>query len=48
MNFIDAHQSVQIVLPHNVSFMTDLVRYWRESVSDGVYNVPGAGMQKAR
>jgi hypothetical protein len=53
MNFIDAHPRVQIVFPHNVSFMTDLVLYWRESVSDGVYNVPGfliraAGNSRAR
>ena len=53
MNFIDAHPRAQIVFPHNVSFATDLVLYWRESVFDGVYNVPGsliraAGNSRAR
>jgi hypothetical protein len=41
MNFIDAHPRIQTVFPHDVSVMTDLVLYWRNSVYDGVYNVPG-------
>jgi hypothetical protein len=42
MNFIDVHPRIQTVFPHNVSVMTDLVLYWRESLLDGVYNVPGS------
>jgi alginate export protein len=41
LNFIDAHPRIQTVFPHDVSVMTDLVLYWRNSVHDGVYNVPG-------
>jgi len=53
MNFIDAHPRIQTVFPHDVSVMTDLVLYWRHSVLDGVYNVPGsliraAGNSRAR
>ena len=42
MNFIDAHPRIQTVFPHDVSVMTDLVLYWRNSAFDGVYNVPGS------
>jgi hypothetical protein len=53
MNFIDVHPRIETVLPHDVSVMTDLVVYWRNSVFDGVYNVPGflvrpAGNSRAR
>jgi Alginate export len=41
MNFIDAHPRLQLEVPHNVSVMADFVFYWRESLYDGVYNVPG-------
>ena len=41
MNFIDAHPRIQTVFPHDVSVLTDLVLYWRNSLYDGVYNVPG-------
>jgi hypothetical protein len=47
MNFIDVHPRVQIVFPHDVSLMTDLLVYWRNSVFDGVYNVPGSLIRPA-
>jgi hypothetical protein len=42
MNFIDAHPRIQTLFPHGVTVITDLVLYWRNSVHDGVYNVPGS------
>ena len=47
MNFIDAHPRIQTVFPHGVSVMTDLVLYWRNSVYDGVYNVPDSLIRPA-
>jgi len=47
MNFIDVHPRLQTVFPHDVSIMTDLVVYWRKSVTDGVYNVPGSLIRPA-
>jgi len=35
------------VFPHDVSLMTDLLVYWRNSVFDGVYNVPGSLIRPA-
>jgi Alginate export len=40
-NFIDVHPGVQTQFPHNVSVSTDWLFYWRESLLDGVYAVPG-------
>jgi hypothetical protein len=53
INFIDVHPSAQTQFPHDISVSTDWVVYWRESLGDGVYNVPGflirpAGNSKAR
>jgi hypothetical protein len=42
VNFIDVHPRVQTQFPHAVSVSTDWVIYWRESLLDGVYNVPGS------
>jgi len=47
MNFIDVHPRIQIVFPHDVSLRTDLLFYWRNSVFDGVYNVPGSLIRPA-
>jgi hypothetical protein len=47
MNFIDAHPRIQTVFQHDVSVMTDLVLYWRKSLLDGVYNVPGSLIRAA-
>jgi hypothetical protein len=41
VNFIDVHPRVQTKLPRGVSVSADLVAQWRESLSDGVYAVPG-------
>jgi hypothetical protein len=53
VNFIDVHPRLQTSLPHGVSISTDVVLQWRESLSDGVYAVPGfllvpAGGSRAR
>jgi len=42
INFIDVHPKVEITLPHNVSASFDWIVQWRESLDDGVYNVPGS------
>lgn len=41
VNFIDVHPRLQTQFPHGVSISTDLVAQWRESLTDGVYAVPG-------
>jgi len=41
VNFIDVHPRLQTSLPKGVSISTDLVLQWRESLTDGVYAVPG-------
>jgi len=53
VNFIDVHPRLQTTLPHGVTISTDLVVQWRESLTDGVYAVPGflivpAGSSRAR
>ena len=53
VNFIDVHPKLQMKLPRGVSITTDLVVQWRESLTDGVYAVPGfllvpAGDSRAR
>ena len=53
VNFIDLHPRFQIRFPYGVSVATDVVVQWRESLSDGVYAVPGfllvaAGSSQAR
>jgi hypothetical protein len=42
INFIDVHPHVELALPHNVSASFDWIVQWRESLEDGVYNVPGS------
>jgi hypothetical protein len=41
MNFMDVHPRIETVLPHGVSVLIDLLLYWRKSLLDGVYSVPG-------
>ena len=41
INFIDVHPKVETKLPYGISISTDLVAQWRESLTDGVYSVPG-------
>jgi alginate export protein len=53
VNFIDVHPKLQKKLPRGVSISTDLVVQWRQSLTDGVYAVPGfllvpAGGSRAR
>ena len=42
LNFIDVHPHVELTLPHNVSASFDWIVQWRQSLDDGVYNVPGS------
>jgi hypothetical protein len=53
LNFFDVHPRVITNWPHNVNVMTDILFYWRQSLQDGVYSVPGflirpAGDSRAR
>ena len=53
VNFIDVHPRVKANLRRGVSISTDVVVQWRESLTDGVYAVPGfllvpAGESRAR
>ena len=41
VNFIDVHPRLQTKLPRDVPISTDLVVQWRQSLTDGVYAVPG-------
>jgi hypothetical protein len=41
VNFYDLHPNVRTYFSHNVSVDTDWVIWWRQSLNDGVYNVPG-------
>jgi hypothetical protein len=41
INFIDVHPRIQTEYPHGITVSTDWVFYWRESLLDGLYNVPG-------
>ena len=41
MNFRDLHPRVLTEWGHGVTVSTDWVFYWRESLQDGVYSVPG-------
>jgi len=41
VNFMDIHPRVEGTLPHNVSVAFDWIFYWRQSLQDGVYSVPG-------
>ncbi len=53
VNFYDLHPDVHAYLRHGVSLAADWLIYWRQSLADGVYNVPGnilvaAGQSQAR
>ena len=42
LNFTDLHPRVLTQWGHGVTVSTDWIFYWRESLLDGVYNVPGS------
>src|SRR5215472_7870362 len=42
LNFMDVHPRVLTQWGHGVTVSTDWIFYWRESLLDGVYNVPGS------
>jgi hypothetical protein len=53
VNFRDLHPKLMLALPHTVNLTADCVIWWRQSLEDGVYNVPGnllvaAGSSNAR
>lgn len=41
LNHRDLHPTLDLTFPHGVSFTGDWVIYWRQSLHDGVYSVPG-------
>jgi hypothetical protein len=41
INFYDLHPNIRTYFPHNISADSDWVIWWRESLNDGIYNVPG-------
>jgi hypothetical protein len=41
INFYDLHPEIKSYLPHGVSVDADWVIWWRQSLNDGVYGVPG-------
>jgi hypothetical protein len=41
VNFRDIHPRVLTEWGHGVTVSTDWIFYWRQSLQDGVYNVPG-------
>jgi hypothetical protein len=47
LNFRDIHPRVQTEWGHGVTLSTDWVFYWRQSILDGLYNVPGTLIRAA-
>jgi hypothetical protein len=47
VNFMDVHPRIETVFPHAVSALADLLVYWRKSLLDGVYSVPGTLIRPA-
>jgi len=41
LNHRDLHPKIDLTFPHRMSFTGDWVFYWRQSLRDGVYSVPG-------
>jgi hypothetical protein len=41
VNFRDIHPNIRLFLPHSVAIDADWLMYWRQSLKDGVYGVPG-------
>lgn len=41
VNFVDVHPEIKTTLSHGISLDVDWVIWWRESLHDGVYGVPG-------
>ncbi len=53
LNSRDLHPNVRLFLPHGIAINADWLLWWRQSVEDGVYGVPGnllipAGGSRAR
>jgi hypothetical protein len=47
INFRDVHPCIETVFPHAVSVFADLLVYWRKSLLDRVYSVPGTLIRPA-
>lgn len=41
INFRDFHPNIRLFLPHSVSVDADWLFWWRQSLNDGAYGVPG-------
>jgi len=53
LNSRDLHPNLRLFLPHGIAVNTDWLMWWRQSLNDGVYSVPGnlliaAGKSQAR
>ncbi len=53
VNFRDLHPNLKLFFPHSVNAEADWLIWWRQSLADGVYGVPGnllvsAGSSEAR
>jgi len=53
VNFYDLHPNVHCYFAHHINAMADWLVYWRQSIADGVYGVPGnllvsSGQSRAR
>lgn len=42
VNFRDIHPDLRLATPYNISLDLDWIVYWRQSLLDGVYTVPGS------
>jgi hypothetical protein len=48
VNVIDAHPSVDFVLPWGLRLVLDWTVFWRQSVRDGIYSPPGQLLRSGR
>ncbi len=42
LNLLDVHPSIGLSLPNGISLTANWVFFWRQSIDDGLYSVPGA------
>jgi len=47
LNFIDIHPRIGGTFPHDIAASFDWILYWRQSLEDGGYSVPGTLIRAA-
>ncbi|HYR87026.1 MAG TPA: alginate export family protein [Terriglobia bacterium] len=47
LNFIDIHPRIEGTFPYEIAASFDWIVYWRQSLVDGVYSVPGSLIRAA-